>query len=115
MKPSPGAVSRSSERMAPSWAASGVPPIPASTAGTGWPGRRPWSERNRRTSVTSAMSEPISASAAGSRAGCAAAAPARSPGQAAVMTEVPPVRAVHSSSVTNGITGWSSRSSRSST
>jgi len=35
-------------------------------------------------------------------------------GQTAVTIVVPPVRAVHSSSVTNGITGWSSRSSRSS-
>src|SRR5580704_16587867 len=40
---------------------------------------------------------------------------AATPGQGATITESPPVRWVHSSSVTNGITGWISRSSRSST
>ena len=44
-----------------------------------------------------------------------AAAPGRWPGHGAVMTVSPPVSAVHSSSVTNGMTGWSSRSSASST
>src|SRR6185312_11424248 len=61
---SPGAVSRSRARIAASCPASGVPPIPVSAAGTGWVGRSPWSERNRRTSVTSCISAPISASAA---------------------------------------------------
>ena len=37
------------------------------------------------------------------------------PGQGATITESPPVRGVHSSSVTKGITGWISRSNRSST
>jgi len=116
VKPSPAGVSRSSALMAASWPASGVPAIPARTAGTCCPGRRPWSDRNRRTSVTSAISEPISASAAGSELPWPARAPplACSPGQAAVTTVPPPVSAVHSSSVTNGITGCSSRSSWSS-
>ena len=66
VNPSPGGVSRSSERMLGSCAASAVPAIPPSAAGTGCPGRSPWSERNRRTSVTSRISESISASAAAS-------------------------------------------------
>ena len=81
-------------------------------------GRSPWSERNRRTSVTSRCSAAISASAAGSwSAGPVApdAGGARWPGHGAIITESPPVSAVQSSSVTNGITGCSSRSSRSST
>ena len=45
----------------------------------------------------------------------AAGAPGRWPGHGAIMTDSPPVSAVHSSSVTNGMTGWSSRSSASST
>ena len=81
--------------------------IPASRAGTRWPGRRPWSERNRRISVTSRISDAISASAALS-------SPANV-GQAAIITESWPVSAVHSSSVTNGMTGCSSRSIWSST
>ena len=51
-----------------------VAPMPSNTAGTGWLGRRPWSERNRRTAVTSRISDSISASAAGSAAGSRAAA-----------------------------------------
>src|SRR5262249_18945985 len=49
------------------------------------------------------------ASAAGSRS------PGTAVGQAATMTESPPVKAVHSSSVTNGMIGWMSLSSWSST
>src|SRR6185312_15174057 len=121
---SPGTDSRSRARIAASWPASGVPPIPVSAAGTGWVGRSPWSERNRRTSVTSCISAVISASAAGS-AKAARSPPAGPPsadralagwpGHGAVITLSPPVSARHSSSVTNGITGCSSRSSRSST
>ena len=81
--------------------------MPASRAGTRWPGRSPWPERNWRISVTSRISEPISASAAGSLNSKA--------GQAAIITESSPVSAHHSSSVTNGITGCSSRSIWSST
>src|SRR6185437_10157555 len=58
-------------------------------------------------SVTSRISEPISASAAASVNS--------NRGQAATITESSPVSAHHSSSVTNGITGCSSRSIWSST
>ena len=54
-------------------------PRPARRAGpaTRWPGRRPWSDRNRRTSVTTSCSAAISASAAGSRRAGSAAGHAR--------------------------------------
>ena len=81
--------------------------MPTSRAATRWPGRSPWSERNRRISVTSRITDEISASAWASAKEYA--------GQEATMTESSPVSAVHSSSVTNGMTGCSSRSSRSST
>src|SRR5215472_15349977 len=105
--PSAGGTSHSSERIASSCAASGVDSIPASLAGTRCPGRSPWSDRNRRISVTSRISEASSASAAWSVKEYA--------GQAAVITESSPVSAHHSSSVTNGMTGCSSRSIWSST
>ena len=54
VKPSSGAVRRSSDLIASSCPASGVASIPASRAGTRWPGFRPWVERNCRTSVTRA-------------------------------------------------------------
>src|SRR5215475_5010600 len=107
VNPSAGGTSRSSERTASSCAASGVDSIPASLAGTRCPGRSPWSDRNRRISVTSRISEASSASAARSLKEYA--------GQAAVITESSPVSAHHSSSVTNGMTGCSSRSIWSST
>ena len=81
--------------------------MPASRAATRWLGRSPWSERNRRISVTSRITEEISASASAS--------PKENAGHEATMTESSPVSAVHSSSVTNGMTGCSSRSSWSST
>ncbi len=62
----PGSLSRSSARMLPSWPDRAPPASPVSAAGTCCPGRSPWSERNRRTSVTSRITEAISASAAGS-------------------------------------------------
>src|SRR5215475_5513413 len=105
--PSAGGTSRSSERIASSCAASTVDSIPASLAGTRCPGRSPWSDLNRRISVTSRISEASSASAAWSLKEYA--------GQAAVITESSPVSARHSSSVTNGMTGCSSRSIWSST
>src|SRR6266516_2794138 len=66
------------------------------------------------------MIAPTSDSAAGSAnaarlSGPFSPSPARRPGHAAASTDASPVSAVHSSSVTNGITGWSSLSSRSRT
>ncbi len=92
-----GTVRRSSDLISSWWAASGVASIPVSRAGTRWPGLRPWVDRNWRTSVTSRIRDSISASATGSLN--------RKSGHAAIMTESSPVRAHHSSSVTNGITG----------
>ena len=63
VKPPAGGSSRSSARICFSCAASGVPSISASRAATRWLGRSPWSERNRRISVTSRISDEISASA----------------------------------------------------
>ncbi len=72
-------------------------------AGTFWPGWRPWSERNRRTSVMTCWTCSISASAALSRK-------PRIAGQSAMTSDSWPVRVVQRVSVTNGMTGWSSRS-----
>ncbi len=88
--------------MAASWTASAVPSR-VRRAGTRWPGWRPWSARKRRTSVITCWSVAISRSAAVSRK-------PESEGQSAITTDSPPVSVVHSVSVTNGITGWSSRS-----
>ena len=57
--------------------------------------------------MTSRISELISASAAASRkaAGAPPRVAGRWPGQGAIMMLAPPVSAVHSSSVTNGMTG----------
>ena len=107
VKPSAGRSSRSSDLIRSSCPASGVPAMPASRAATRWLGRSPWSERNRRISVTRRIIEATSASAPGS-ANLKA-------GQAATTTESSPVSAVQSSSVTNGMTGCSSRSNWSST
>ena len=77
-KPSPAASSRASDRISGSCAASRRRPRPSSRAATRWPGRSPWSERNRRTSVTTRCSAATSASAASSTRYASAA------GQAAV-------------------------------
>ena len=107
VKPSAAGSSRTRDRIRASCPASGVASMPASRAATRWLGRRPWSERNRRISVTSRIIEAISASAARSANANA--------GQAATITVSSPVSAVHSSSVTNGMTGCSSRINCSST
>ena len=98
--------SRASDRISGSCAASRRRPARSSRAATRWPGCSPWSERNRRTSVTTCLqrARPRPRRPVVDRAGSAA-------GQAATTTDSPPVSAVHSSSVTNGTTGCSSRSS----
>ena len=92
-----------------------VQPEPATGSAASWaampgagqpvqPGRRPaasgcspWSERNRRTSVTTCCTLAIS------RLGGVVDQRRSATGQAAVTTVSPPVSAIHSSSVTNGI------------
>jgi hypothetical protein len=108
-KPSDGASRRSSERIAGSCAASAVASMPAKRAGTRWPGFTPWSARNRRTSVTSRCTAASSASARASTYDDSA------EGHEPTTRDSPPVNASQSRSVTNGITGCSSRNSRSST
>ena len=83
--------------------------MPDSRAGTFCRSARPWSLRNRRTSVTSFCISAIRCAATGSSV---------HPdgfGQSATTTDSRPVSAFHSASVTNGITGCSSRSRVSST
>ncbi|CAM5526179.1 hypothetical protein SFIMM107S_05901 [Streptomyces griseus] len=88
--------------MAASCGASSVP-VRVSSAGTFWPGWRPWSLRKRRTSVTTCWTSSISFSAASSRK-------PESPGHSAMTIDSRPVSAVHSASVTNGTIGCGGRS-----
>ena len=104
VKPAPASSMRSNDLIAAS-----PEPAPASRAGTRWAALTPWSARKRRTSVTTACTSAISCSAA------TFARPVSATGHGAMTTDSPPVSAVHSVSVTNGIIGCSSRSRLSST
>ena len=82
---------------------------PISRAGTFLLGARPWSDRNRRTSVVSVWTSATQAAAAGSAVRPDAA------GHGAITSDSPPVRAVQRVSVTNGTNGCSSLSNASRT
>ena len=116
VKPSPGAVSRSSDRMLVSCGArraldpgeqrGDLLPGPQALIGTEPAdlGDQPHQRADLRFGAPGRGRPPGRPQPDG-----------RWPGHGATMMVSPPVSAVHSSSVTNGMTGWSSLSSRSST
>ena len=102
-------VSHASDRTAGICASRSAFTMSDSRAGTCCRSLRPWSLRNRRTSVISFCISATRCVATGSTAkpdGC---------GQSAMTMDSPPVKVFHSTSVTNGITGCSNLSSVSST